>query len=98
MPCSVRTMREILLGKLECEQVEGRKHTKYRVYSADQVIAWTVLKHGVSELSDGLMGMMANELCITTNVLKKICSCVYGLTEYRQNFDPNRNPHYIHNA
>ena len=98
MPCSVRKMREALLGKLECEQVEGRKHTKYRVYKGEKVVAWRAISRGVSELSDSIFGRISKELCVPTRVLRKIYDCPYGLAEYRQYYDPSLNPYYIHHA
>ena len=93
MPWTARSVRSVLLGKLHCEEMEGRRHKKYRVYQGDQVIAATLISRGASELSDGLFSQMARELCIQSQVLKEICRCPYGWKEYLEHYDPDLNPY-----
>jgi len=93
MPCSVRDMRSALLGKLGCEETEGRRHTKYRVYQEGRMIAFTVISRGDSELTDPLVSRMARELCVQGRVLREIYRCPYGWEEYLDNYNPDLNPY-----
>ena len=93
MPCSVAAMRNALLGKLCCQESEGRRHTKYKLYRNGQMIAATGISRNVAELGGDLIRAIAHELCIQTNVLKQIYECPYGLTEYLAGYNPDLNPH-----
>jgi hypothetical protein len=93
MPYPVRDMRRALMNKLECEETEGRRHTKYRVYREDRIIAATGISHGATELTDALVSRMACELCVESRVLKGICRCPYGWEEYLEHYNPDLNPH-----
>jgi hypothetical protein len=93
MPCSVRDVRRALIDKLDCEETEGRRHTKYRIYQDERIIAATGISHGAIELSDDLFSRMACELCIQSQVLRKICQCPYGWEEYLAHYNPDLNPH-----
>ena len=93
MPCSAHDMRSGLIGKLDCEESQGRRHTKYKLFHEGQLIATTYMSRGVSELSDSLVSRIAQELCVQTSVLKGICDCPYGLSEYLRCYNPDLNPH-----
>jgi hypothetical protein len=92
MPCSVRDMRNALTRKLGCEETEGGRHTKYKLYRGGRIIAMTMISHSGSELADPLISQMAKELCIQSQVLKKIYQCPYGLKEYLKFYNPDLNP------
>ena len=82
MPYPVRDMRNCLLRKLHCQEVEGRRHTLYLVYHQGKVVASTNMSRGDSEVYDPLFSQMAKELCIQSTVLKKLYRCPYDFDDY----------------
>ena len=92
MPCPARDMRAALMLKLGCVESRGQRHMRYHVYRDGQLIARTIMSHGIRELSDGLIGQMAKQLCIRTQVLRQIYECPYGWDEYLESYNPDLNP------
>lgn len=92
MPYDARKLASQLKSKLGAVEEPGSRHMQYKIYDQDQVVASTGISYGPKEIDDNLASVMAKELCIPLRVLRGIYRCPYGWSEYKDNYDSNRNP------
>ena len=81
MPISARKMDRILVSVLGFERRMGR-HRIYILRIGGKQVARTLISHGVREIGDDLMAMMARQMGITLSQLKKIIAGKMGREEY----------------
>jgi alpha-galactosidase len=81
MPVSGRKMDRILVNVLGFERRMGR-HQIYILRIGGKQVARTLISHGVREIGDDLMAMMARQMGITLFQLKKIIAGKMGREEY----------------
>ena len=85
----------MLLRKLGCEEDTGRTHITYYVYNEEgRQIAATGVSHEPKgrTIPDSLVSLMAKELCIQTQVLRRLYECPYGWEDYLEHYNPDLNP------
>jgi hypothetical protein len=71
MPVSSRRMDQILVNILGFERRMG-KHQVYVLRIGDRQVARTVISHGVKDIGDDLLALMARQMLITLPQLKSI--------------------------
>ena len=71
MPVSTRKMDRILVNILGFERRMGR-HQIYILRFGGKQVARTLISHGVREIGDDLMAVMARQMGITSPELKEI--------------------------
>ena len=81
MPISARKMDRMLVSVLGFERHMGR-HQIYILKIGGKQVARTLISHGVREIGDDLMAMMARQMGITLSQLKKIIAGKMGREEY----------------
>ena len=81
MPISARQMDRILVHVLGFERRMGR-HQIYVLKIGGRQVARTLISHGVRELGDELMGLLARQMGLTLPQLNKIVSGEWGREEY----------------
>ncbi len=81
MPVSARKMDRILVRVLGFERRMGR-HQIYILRIEGKQVARTLISHGVREIGDDLMAMMARQMGITLSRLKKIVAGKMSREEY----------------
>ncbi|MGE0085531.1 MAG: hypothetical protein AB7S75_14055 [Desulfococcaceae bacterium] len=81
MPVSVRILDHILVNILGFERRMGR-HQIYVLRIGEKQVARTLISHGVREISDSLLSLIARQMRITPVQLKKIISGELGRTDY----------------
>lgn len=81
MPVSTRKMDRILVNVLGFERRMGR-HQIYILRLRGKQVARTLISHGVREIGDDLMAVMARQMGITLSELKKIIAGKMAREEY----------------
>jgi len=81
MPVSARKMDQILVNVLGFERRMG-KHQIYVLRLEGRQVARTLISHGVREIGDDLMAVMAQQMGITLAQLKKIVAGEMGRDGY----------------
>lgn len=81
MPVSVRKPDHILVNVLGFERRMGR-HQIYVLRIREKQVARTLISHGVKEISDEILSLIARQMGITPVQLKKIISGELGRTDY----------------
>lgn len=81
MPISARKMDQILVNVLGFERRMG-KHQIYILKLGGRQVARTLISHGVREIGDDLMAVMAQQMKITLAQLKKIVAGEMGREDY----------------
>ncbi len=81
MPVSVRKLDHILVNVLGFERRMGR-HQIYILRTGEKQVARTLISHGVREIGDELLSLIARQMRITPVQLKKIISGELGRTDY----------------
>ena len=81
MPVSTRKLDQILVNVLGFERRMG-KHQIYVLRLEGRQVARTLISHGVREIGDDLMAVMAQQMGITLAQLKKIVAGEMGRDEY----------------
>lgn len=81
MPISARKMDRILVSVLGYERRMGR-HQVYVLRLGGKQVARTLISHGVREIGDDLMAVMARQMGITLSQLRKIIAGEMDREEY----------------
>jgi len=81
MPVSVRKLDHILVNVLGFECRMGR-HRIYALKVGGKQVARTVISHGVKEITDDILSLIARQMNITPADLKKIISGDMGQRDY----------------
>jgi alpha-galactosidase len=81
MPISARKMDRILVSVLGYERRMGR-HQVYVLRLGGKQVARTLISHGVREIGDDLMAVMARQMGITLSQLRKIIAGKMDREEY----------------
>jgi hypothetical protein len=81
MPISGRKMDQVLVNVLGYERRMGR-HQIYILRLGGKQVARTVISHGVREIGDDLMAIMAQQRGITLSQLKKLIAGEMSRDEY----------------
>lgn len=81
MPVSTRKMDRILANVLGFERRMGR-HQIYILRLGGKQVARTLISHGVREIGDDLMAVMARQMGMTLSELKKIIAGKMAREEY----------------
>jgi len=81
MPVSTRKIDRILVNVLGFERRMGR-HQIYILRIGGKQVARTLISHGVREIGDDLLAMMARQMGITLSQLKKIIAGKMEREEY----------------
>ena len=81
MPVSGRKMDQLLVNALGYERRMGR-HQIYILRLSGKQVARTLISHGVREIGDDLMGVMAQQMGITLAQLKKLIAGEMSREEY----------------
>jgi hypothetical protein len=70
------------LDKLDAKE-EPRRHMTYTVYDDDGTfLGETYISHGVRDIDDNLLSLMARQLKITSSLWKNIIGCSKGRLDY----------------
>jgi len=81
VPVSTRKMDRILVNVLGFERRMGR-HQIYILRLGGKQVARTLISHGVREIGDDLMAVMARQMGMTLSELKKIITGRMAREEY----------------
>ena len=81
MPISARKMDQVLVRVLGFERRMGR-HQIYVLRIEGKQVARTLISHGVREIGDDLMSLMARQMGITLRQLKDIIAGKLGREDY----------------
>jgi len=81
MPVSGRKMDQLLVNVLGYERRMGR-HQIYILRLGGKQVARTLISHGVREIGDDLMAVMAQQMGITLSQLKKLIAGEMSRDEY----------------
>jgi len=81
MPVSGRKMDRLLVNVLGYERRMGR-HQIYILWLDGKQVARTLISHGVREIGDELMAVMAQQMGITLSQLKKLIAGEMSRDEY----------------
>ncbi len=81
MPISGRKMDHVLVNVLGYERRAGR-HQIYVLRLRGKQVARTLISHGVREIGDDLMAVMAQQMGITLSQLRKLVAGKMSRDEY----------------
>lgn len=81
MPVSARKLDQILVSVLGFERRMGR-HQIYILRVEGKQVARTLISHGVREIGDDLMAVIARQMGITVSQFKKVISGEIDRDEY----------------
>lgn len=81
MPVKARQMDRILVNVLGFERRMGR-HQVYTLRVKGKHVVRTLISHGVRDIGDELMGIMARQMKITPPLLRSILAGEMGRDEY----------------
>ena len=81
MPISGRKMDHVLVNVLGYERRAGR-HQIYVLRLRGRQVARTLISHGVREIGDDLMAVMAQQMGITLSQLRKLVAGKMSRDEY----------------
>lgn len=83
MGYSSREVRKTLVLKLKAKEDRSRKHLRYKVFDDNGTfVAATHISHGVSDINDDLLTLMARQLGIRTSELRAIIICELNRLDY----------------
>jgi len=83
MGYNAREVRKALVLKLEAEEDRSRKHPRYKLFdNTGAFVATTHISHGVSDINDDLLTLMARQLRIRTSEFRAIIICELGRQDY----------------
>jgi len=81
MPVSARKLDSLLVNVLGFERRLGR-HQTYVLRVGDRQVVRTMLSHGVREIGDDLLSLMARQMGITLRQLKLLLDGKLGREHY----------------
>ena len=76
------TIRQTLERKLQARTDGTRKHIYFYVYDGPTLVSTTHISHGVSEISDTLMSLMARQLAIPKPFWVELYRCNHDRDAY----------------
>ncbi len=82
MRTRVRDLRRMYVGKLGAVEEEGSKHTKYRIYHGEMLLATTVLSRSYNEVDDTLLARIAGQLSVSPSQLRLLLACPMSQDDY----------------
>lgn len=82
MPAKARDIERMLQVKLRAVVHEGKKHTRYMIEHRGQVVALTVMSHGVKEIGEPLLAQMAREVGVSRRQFQLLLDCPMSYEEY----------------
>lgn len=82
MPAKVRDVRQMLVGKLRAEEIEGSKHQKYRIIENEMLVARTVLSRSYGEVSNTILGQIGVQLGVNRHQMRGLLDCSWSRDDY----------------
>lgn len=82
MPAKVKDVRQMLVGKLQANESEGKGHMKFNIVQGDQLVARTVLSRSYTEISDKLLGDIGRQLGVKRSQMNQLLECTWSRDDY----------------
>lgn len=82
MPAKVRDVRRMLVGKLQANENEGAKHTKYLIVQGDTLVATTALSRSYAEIDNSLLRAICRQLSINQEQMDLLMQCPWSRDDY----------------
>jgi hypothetical protein len=82
MPAKVRDMHRMLVQKLQAEEKEGSRHTRYRISHGNTLLATTVLSRSYSEIDNSLLSAIGKDLSVNREQMDLLLKCPWSRDDY----------------
>ena len=84
MPKAKRDLRRCLIQKFGFSEVAGSRHDAVSLMVDGKKVATTRFSRSVQEIDDIVLGLIARELWVNLNALKRMCECTISRDDYLQ--------------